>query len=112
MPSARWRQRRRGRTRVRRSRRWMLVESLGGIAPRARRQLYSLAARAEGRNAVDRTRYGSARNSPKSFFVHHSQHITKAAVMYDAMAIRKQVRSLRQRLCMAAHAAPAGDVSA
>ena len=40
------------------------------------------------------------------------QQISKAAVLYDAMAIRKQLLSLRQRLCMAAHAAPAGGAQA
>ena len=29
----------------------------------------------------------------------HTQQISKAAVLYDAMAIRKQILSLRQRLC-------------
>ena len=32
--------------------------------------------------------------------------------MYDAMAIRKQLTSQRQRHCMAAHAAPADGVQA
>ena len=30
---------------------------------------------------------------PKSYFVHHTQRITKAAVMHDAKAILKQVVS-------------------
>ena len=64
--------------------------------------------RAKGRNAVDRTKYGSARDSPKAFYTHHMQQIVKAAVVYDAQAIRKQVIGLRQRLCVtAANAAPA-----
>ena len=41
-----------------------------------------------GKGAVDRTQYGSTRISPKSYFVHHTQRITKAAVMHDAKAIR------------------------
>ena len=90
----------------------MLVEALGGIAPRGRAQLGALAQRTKGRGAVDRTKYGSTRASPKSYYVHHMQQISKAAVLYDAMAIRKQLLSLRQRLCMAAHAAPAGGVQA
>ena len=38
----------------------------------------------------------------------------KTSVMYDAMAIRKQIIGLRQRLCVnvAAHAAPAGGATA
>ena len=57
---------------------------------------------------------GSTRSSPKSFYTHHSQQISKAAVVFDAMAIRKQIISLRQRLCvnMAAQAAPAGGAQA
>ena len=59
----------------------------------------------------DRTRYGSTRISPKSYFVHHTQRITKAAVMFDAKAILKQVVVLKQR-CLrtgtATHAATAG----
>ena len=60
---------------------------------------------------LDRTRYGSTRISTKSYFVHHTQRITKAAVMYDAKAILKQVVVLKQR-CLrtgtATHAATAG----
>ena len=33
----------------------------------------------------------------------------KAAVMYDAMAIRKQVVALKQRICAAAQAARPGE---
>ena len=48
--------------------------------------------------AVDRTWYGSTRISPKSYFVHHTQRITKAAVMHDAKAILKQVVVLKEFL--------------
>ena len=70
-----------------------------------------LAERAKGRGATDRTKYGSTRGSPKSYYVHHTQQISKAAVLYDAMAIRKQILSLRQGLCTntAAQADPASD---
>ena len=47
-----------------------------------------LAERAKGRGAIDRTKYGSTCSSPKSFYTHHSQQISKAAVVFDAMAIR------------------------
>ena len=83
-----------------------LVEALGGLCGRARRQCYALAERATGAGATDRTRYGKVRGSPSSFYVHHTQQITKAAVMYDAAAIRKAIVSERQKLCMAANAAP------
>ena len=38
--------------------------------------------------------------STKSFYTHHTHHtqqMSKAAVMYDAKAIRKQVTYLKQR---------------
>ena len=80
---------------------------------RGRKQLGVLSERAKGRGATDRTKYGSLRGSPTSYYVHHTQQISKAAVLYDAMAIRKQILSLRQRLCTnsAAQAAPASDAS-
>ena len=90
----------------------MLVEALGGIERAGRKQIGVLSERTKGRNAVDRTKYGTARDSPKQYYTHHMQQISKAAVVYDAMAIRKQLLGLRQRLCVnvAAHAAPAaGD---
>ena len=91
----------------------MLVENTGGITLRGRKQLGVLSERAKGRGATDRTKYGSTRGSPTSYYVHHTQQISKAAVLYDAMAIRKQILSLRQRLCTnsAAQAAPASDAS-
>ena len=72
---------------------------------------YSTVERATGYGAVDRTKYGLARQSPTSYFLHHAQQIAKAAVVYDAMAIRKQILSLRQRVMLGAHA-PAGGVAA
>ena len=41
--------------------------------------------------------YGTTRVSTKSFYTHHTQQMSKAAVMYDAKAIRKQVTYLKQR---------------
>ena len=48
------------------------------------------------------------RISTKSFYVHHSQIMVKAAVMHDAKAILKQVTCLKQRACTAANAADGG----
>jgi hypothetical protein len=76
----------------------MIVETYGGIARRGRRQAGALAERAKGRSATDRTRYGTTRASTRSYYVHHTQQIAKAAVMYDAQAIRKQIICERQRL--------------
>ena len=60
--------------------------------------------RAKGiRGAVDRvlvfTRYGTKRISTKSYFTHHTQQISKAAVMYDARAIFKRVTVLLHSRC-------------
>ena len=67
--------------------------------------LSSPAALSEGPGATDRTVYGGTRISTKKFFVHHSQMLSKAAVMHDANAIRKQITCLKQRICTAAHVA-------
>ena len=42
-----------------------------------------------------------AHTSTKSFFVHHTQRIAFAAQLYDAMAIRKEIGSRKQRLLAA-----------
>ena len=63
----------------------------------------------DGAGAHDRTRYGTARSSTKSFEAHHTQRISKAAVIYDAMAIRKQTTSLKQRVFGCAAQAAAGE---
>ena len=68
--------------------------------------------RSKGKGAADRTRYGRTLISTKSFFVHHTQQMAKAAVMYDARAILKRVSVLKQqrlRTGTAAHAARAGE---
>ena len=73
-----------------------------------RAHIAKLARRSEGRGATDRTKYGGTRISTKSFYVHHSQMMVKAAVMHDAKAILKQVTCLKQRACIAANAADGG----
>ena len=62
------------------------------------------------------TRYGRTRITAlaptKSFFVHHTQQMAKAAVMYDARAILTRVTVLKQqrlRTGTAAHAALASE---
>lgn len=74
------------------------VEAYGGIAPHSLAHGRHLARRAKGKYAADRTRYGPHRGSPHSFLTHHVQQISKAAVVYDARAIRKQVCNLKQRV--------------
>lgn len=78
----------------------VLVESLGGIYYSTKAQLYKLSKRATGPSAVDRTRYGRAAASPRSFMQHHSQRISRAAVMGDAAAICKKVVALKQQVCL------------
>ena len=81
---------------------------MGGIAPASRAHIAKLARRSEGRGATDRTEYGGTRISTKSFYVHHSQMLAKAAVVHDAKAIRKRITCLKQTVCMAADAADGG----
>ena len=45
----------------------------------------------KGKGAVDRTRYGAARLAPRSYFVHHTQRISLAAVLGDAEGIQRQI---------------------
>ena len=49
--------------------------------------------------------------SVRSFEEHHTQRISLAAVMYDAMAIRKRLLSKKITKC-AAHVAPPGSLPA
>ena len=56
------------------------------------------ARRSRGNGGTDRTRYGATRVSTKSFYTHHGQMLVKAAVMYDALAINKQILGQRQKL--------------
>ena len=54
-----------------------------------------------------------AGTSTKSFLTHHLRRVSKAAVVHDAMAIRKQITCLKQQAfgCVA-YAAGAGEVEA
>ena len=90
-----------------------IVEALGGVAPHALAYLRTLAQRAKGKGARDRTRYSKARSGTKSFLTHHLRRVSKAAVVHDAMAIRKQITCLKQQAfgCVA-YAAGAGEVEA
>ena len=50
--------------------------------------------RARAKGGTDRTKYGSSHASTRSFYVHHMQQVSKAAVMYDARATRVQIGCL------------------
>eukprot|EP00962_Isochrysis_galbana_P017303 scaffold4976_cov131-Isochrysis_galbana.AAC.4 len=58
-------------------------------------ELGRLARRSKGPGAVDRTRYGLHGACPQCFVVHHMQRLSKAAVVFDAKAIKKGAISLK-----------------
>ena len=74
-----------------------IVETSGGIAPGFLAHIGALTRRARGRGAVDRTRYGKARLSPRSYFVHHTQQISLAAILGDAEGVLRQVDYMKQQ---------------
>ena len=90
----------------------VLIEAFGGISPAARKQMHVLAGRAKGRGSVDRTRYGRNRFCTRSFYKHHEQQISKAAVLYDAQAIKKAITNHKVRHFTAANAVRAGGAMA
>lgn len=49
--------------------------------------------------ARDRTKYGSSRRSTRSYYTHHTQRISLAAVISDARNIIDQVNKLKQDVC-------------
>ena len=52
-----------------------------------------LACRSGGkRRGVDRTNYGTLRISPRSFYTHHAQQISKAAALGAARGAAKHLR--------------------
>ena len=52
--------------------------------------------RARGKGARDSTRYGRSRTSARSYFVHHTQRLSLAAVLQDARAITRSIRGRRR----------------
>ena len=82
----------------------VIVEALGGITPQPMAHMRHLARRSAGPGASDRTAYGTARGSTKSFLTHHMQQISRAAAMYDAMAILKALTGKKQEMCKSAQA--------
>ena len=78
-----------------------LVETSGGVSPPFLRHVGRLSRRARTSGAVDRTRYGSVRMSPKSYFVHHTQQLSKAAVVGEGASIRRRIDVLKQKACRA-----------
>jgi len=82
----------------------VLVESLGGIYRDTKFALHALSKRAAAATALDRTRYGVAAASPRTFMQHHSQRIARAAVLQDAAAIRKKIIALKREATLSLRA--------
>ena len=76
----------------------LIVETTGAISSRSLRFVSSLTRRARGKNARDDTRYGRNRMSATSYYVHHTQRLSRAAAWGDVNGIHESVRSARQHL--------------
>jgi hypothetical protein len=88
----------------------MPVESLGGIyyfSPSSYNTPLTLAKRAAIEvSAVDHTRCGRATASSRSLMQHHCQRLSSAAVMWDAAAICKKIKALKQQACLLPSVSP------
>ena len=92
----------------------VIVETTGAIHHMAIHRLHVLKRRARGAPKNDRTCYGRSPLSTRSFVAHHSQQISKAAVLGDANEVLKAIHKLKRRayLCAASAPAVAGGVRA
>ena len=75
-----------------------IVECFGAICPAARKHLGRLHRRSTGKNATDRTKYGTHPLAPKSFVPHHMQRLSVAAVKGDAKGVRAAANSLKRKV--------------
>jgi hypothetical protein len=73
-----------------------IVEATGALSPRALRYVRYLSGRARGKHARDGTKYGPLRASTKSFYVHHTQRLSKAAACGDVEGIHTMIRAVKQ----------------
>ena len=85
----------------------VIVETTGAIHHKAIRRLRVLWKRVRGMPKGDRTRYGHASQSARSYIAHHSQQISKAAVLGDANEVIGAIRKLKRRANLCASSAPA-----
>ena len=85
----------------------VIVETSGAIHHTAIRRLRVLKTRARGAPKNDRTRYGRAPQSTRSYIAHHSQMLSKAAVLGDANEVIGAIRKLKRRATLCASSAPA-----
>ena len=74
----------------------LIVETTCAISPRACAFIAYLARRARGSRARDGTMYGRLRASPTSFFVHHTQRLSKAAACGNVDGIHKMIQVAKQ----------------
>ena len=79
----------------------MLVEATGGLTGPTRSVVRQYAKRATGQATGDRTRYGPHRGSTRSFYTHHMQRLTTAAVRLDAENIRRGINGKKGDACAA-----------
>ena len=69
----------------------LIVETTGAISPRSLRFVSYLTRRARGKHARDDTRYGRNRMSATSYYVHHTQRLSRAAAWGDVNGIHESV---------------------
>ena len=87
----------------------LIVETTGAISPRACAYIAYLARRARGSRARDGTTYGRLRASPTSFFVHHTQRLSKAAACGNVDGIHKMIQAAKQSAAARARGAQERD---
>ena len=76
-----------------------IVEAgFGGITPHSIAYIAKLAARAK--MGKDKTHYGLSRTSTTSFFIHHVQRISLAAIDGDAWQIRRSITEMKMKMNM------------
>ena len=86
----------------------ILTEVQGGIHPRTLAAYRRWAQRARGGGAgTDRTKYGTTRRSTQQHFKHHTQMLSKTAVVENAKAMCRALTKIKAKL-HAADAAPMG----
>ena len=74
----------------------LIVEATGAISQRALTFVNHLAMRARGAAARDGTKYGSSKMSTKSYYVHHTQRLSKAAACGNVVGIHKSILAAMQ----------------
>ena len=86
----------------------ILTEVQGGIHARTLAAYRRWAQRARGGGAgTDRTKYGTTRRSTQQHFKHHTQMLSKTAVVENAKAMCRALTKIKAKL-HAADAAPMG----